>query len=182
MSASRILLAGLALNCALALTAQAASATLNLRPGLWEMTTSGEASGAPPIPEELLARLPPERRAKLQAAMAASMARAGAPHASKQCITRQSLQRGIKIDDSGERNCHPTVISSTASVMDMRIECKSAKQAASGTIHFQTAGPEAVNGTVHMAIGNGDHRMAMKRVISGKWLGADCGGVKSAGN
>jgi len=182
MSASRILLAGLVFYCAPVIAAGAATVTLNVRPGLWEMTTSGEASGVPPIPEELLARLPPERRAKLQAAMAASMARAATPHASKQCITRQSLQHGIKIDGDGERNCRPTVISSTASVMDIRIECKSAKHTALGTIHFQTAGPEAVNGTVNMTIGNGEHRLAMKRVISGKWLGTDCGDVKSAGN
>jgi hypothetical protein len=146
------------------------------------MSTSGETTGAPPIPPELLAQMPPDRRAKFEAAIAASRARASAPYTLKRCITPDNLQRGLDVDDkySNDR-CKPTVVSSTASVMDMRVQCAGPKQNVSGTFHFEAAKPEAVTGTINMTISVGGNVMTMKRVIQGKWLGADCGDVKESG-
>jgi hypothetical protein len=88
------------------------------------MIVSGRTSGAPPIPPEALARLAPEQRAKFAAAMAAAMAKAGAPHTFKSCVTEKSLQRGF---DTGEgnagRTCTQTIVSSSTSAMDGREEC-----------------------------------------------------------
>jgi Protein of unknown function (DUF3617) len=183
MSYSRLLFAGLCVSNILIFSGYAAAATLNLKPGLWEMTTTGETKGAPPIPADVLAQMPPERRAKFEAAMAANANRTSAPHANKQCITENSLQRGLKVDDNkNESGCQQTVVSSTASVMDMRMNCTSPQRSSSGTFHFETAGPEAVNGTINMTISDGAHSMTIKRVIQGKWLGADCGNLKRAGD
>ncbi len=41
----------------------AAAQAFDLKPGLWEMKTTSESTGAPPISEDMLAKLPPERRA-----------------------------------------------------------------------------------------------------------------------
>lgn len=110
----------------------------------------------------------------------ASQARAAKPRVFKKCITAESLQRGIKMDDDKEaRACQQTVVSSTASVMDMTMECKSPRRNASGRIHFESAGPEAIAGTIDMSIGDGAQTMTMHRVIQGKWTGNDCGSVKS---
>jgi len=49
-----------------------------------------------------------------------------------------------------------------------------------GAFHFETSSPEAVSGTVNMTVSEGAHSMTMKRVIAGKWIGADCGDVKAA--
>jgi hypothetical protein len=182
MATSRLLFAGLCASSILIVPGYAAAATLNLKPGLWEMTTAGETTGTPPIPENVLAQMTPERRAKFEAAMAASRTRGTAPRAFKQCITPESLQRGLKVDDTkNESGCQQTVVSSTASVMDMRMNCTSPQRTSSGTFHFETASPEAVSGTINMTISDGAHNMTMKRVIQGKWLGADCGNLKRAG-
>jgi len=181
MSVSRLVFAGLAFSCG-ALAASAAPITLNLRPGLWEMTSTGEATGALPIPQEMLDRLPPDRRAKIEAAIAASRARVSQPRVFKQCITAESLKRGIEANDREvSEGCHPTVVSSTASAMDVRVQCTNPRHSTSGTFHFETSSPEAVSGTVNMTISEGARSMTMKRVIAGKWLGADCGNVKAAG-
>jgi hypothetical protein len=50
-----------------------------------------------------------------------------------------------------------------------------------GAFHFETSSPETVSGTVNMTVSEGAHSMTMKRVIAGKWIGADCGDVKAAG-
>ena len=182
MSTSRVLFTALAFSACSALAAQASGISLNVRPGLWEMTTSGQTSGAPPIPAELLASLPPERRAKFEAAMAASMARAAAPHTFRQCVTQENLQRGFDVNDKvkGVDKCTQSVVSSTASVMEVREQC-SGREKVSGTFHFEAASPEAMNGTIDLAMSDGVHTMNVKRVMHAKWLSADCGSVKSAG-
>ena len=182
MSTSRVLFAGLALSCCAA-AALADPISLHVRPGLWEMTSSGQASGAPPIPPELLARLPPERRAKFEAAMAASMARTAAPRSHRQCVTEENLAHGFNPEKvpAGAGQCTQTVVSSTASVMEVHEEC-TGREKVSATFHFEAANPESMNGTIDMVMSDGVHSMNVKRVIQGKWLGADCGNVKSAGD
>jgi hypothetical protein len=182
MSYSRLLFAGLCVSNILIFPGYAAAATLNLKTGLWEMTTTGQTSGAPPIPENILAQMTPERRAKFDAAMAANASRASAPHVSKQCITEKSLQRGIKEDDSKDgRPCTQTVVSSSASVMDVRQEC-TGQERMSGHFRFEAVSPEAMTGTIDMTVTNGARTMTIKRVMHGKWLGADCGNLKKAGD
>src|SRR5450759_6027344 len=100
MSTSRLLIAGFCVCNILIFPSYAAASGLNLKPGLWEMTWSGQTTGAPPIPADVLAQMPPERRAKFEAAMAANANRTSAPHANKQCITENSLQRGLEVDDN----------------------------------------------------------------------------------
>ncbi len=158
--------------------AYAVPITLKLRPGLWEMTSEGQISGAPPIPAEVLARLPPDRRAKMEAALAASRARAAKPHVSRQCITAESLQRGIDLDEKRGNDCQEKVVSSSSSEMDVQIECKGPRQASSGNVHFATGGPERLSGTINMKVSDGAQNMTMRRVIEGKWIAADCGSVK----
>ncbi len=146
------------------------------------MISTGNTTGAPPIPAELLARMTPQQRAKFQAAMAASMARSRVPHVYNQCITEKSLQRGIKLQKSnnnGVRNCRQTIVSSSASVMEVHEECNG-REKTSGTIHFEAVGPETVTGTIHMTMTEGAHTMTVNRTLQGKWIGGDCGSLKRA--
>jgi Protein of unknown function (DUF3617) len=177
MSCSRILLTGLCV-CGFAAASQAGPVTLNVKPGLWEITSSGQTSGAPPIPEDMLARLTPEQRAKFKAAMAASMAHASKPHVYKSCVTEKSLQRGFDPSDysSGER-CKPTVLSSSASAMDVRAECVGERRGerSSGRFHFEAPSPLTMTGTIDLTMSDGVHTMHVKRVMHGQWIAADCG-------
>ena len=42
---------------------------LNIKEGLWEMTVTHSMTGMPAIPPETLAKMPPEQRARIEAAM-----------------------------------------------------------------------------------------------------------------
>lgn len=183
MSYSRLLFAGLWVSNILIFPGYAAAATLNLKPGLWEITSTEQTTGAPPIPEDILARMTPERRTKFDAAIAANNAtRASEPRVRKQCITEKSLQRGLNVDeDKGGGSCHQTLVSSTASAMDMRQEC-TGREKMSGTSHFEAVAPEALTGTIDMTMTDGVGTTTVKRVMHGKWLAADCGNLKNAGD
>lgn len=173
----RVLFAAVSAASCLALAAQAAPLSLNVKTGLWEMTTSGQTSGAPPIPPEMLAQLTPERRAKFEAAMAASLAKSNQSHVTKTCVTEKTLQHGFDPEENRGRHCTNTVLSSNAKVMELRQEC-TGREKTSGHIRFEAVSPELVNGTIDIVMSNGANTMTMKHVMHGKWLGADCGNLK----
>jgi hypothetical protein len=156
--------------------AQAGPVTLNVRPGLWEMTIAGQGSGMPPIPAGILARMSPEQRAKFQAAMAARIGAGSKPHAYKSCITAATLRRGFDTGESNaRRKCTQTILSSSASAMDGREECTGGRVHVTGRFHFVSPNPETVKGTIDLVVNDGVHTMTLKHVISGTWVGADCG-------
>src|SRR5690348_9441337 len=104
MKISSVLLAGACAGILGVASAQAGS-TLNVKLGLWEMTTMGEVSGAPPIPPEALARMTPEQRARMQAAMTASLAQQNKPKVRKYCVTQKDLERGLDLKGSQSAGC-----------------------------------------------------------------------------
>jgi hypothetical protein len=175
MSIARILLAAIAGGAGACLCAAAGWAdhvTLNARPGLWEMAMSTQYSGTPAIPPDAAARLTPEQRAKVAASMAAAMAKTGAPHIFKSCVTEKTLQSGF---DTGVQNtggpCTRTIVSSSASAMDGREECTGGRVSMTGRFHFDAPNPSTINGTVNMNLG----ATTVTLKLSGKWVGADCG-------
>jgi Protein of unknown function (DUF3617) len=178
MSTLRILSFVLSVSFCWAVASGAAPVSLDVKPGLWEVTSTGEVSGTPPIPAEQLAKLAPAQRAQVVAAMTAAMAAANKPVVFKQCLTEKSLQRGFEPDPNmAKDSCKQTVVSSTSTVLQVQMEC-TGPQKVSGTIHFEAASSEAVTGTVDMTVSDGGNTIQVSRTLQSKWLGADCGKVK----
>ena len=177
MKISSVVLAGALAGLCGVSAAYAAGTPLNIRLGLWEMTTTGETSGVPPIPPETLARMSPEQLARVQASMAARMARRDKPEVRKQCVTKENLEKGFDPKNSSSQGCHTTITSSSAQVMEMKQEC-TGQQKFTGTFHFEAPTPVTVVGKYDMVMSAGPNTMTMKLNMSGKWLGADCGNLK----
>lgn len=169
------LLAGLSL----VLLAEAAEPMkLNVKPGLWEIASEGQINGAPPIPEDTLARLTPEQRAKFEAAMQASMANAAKPRLSKHCMTPEKIQRGLDVEQHNTATCQKKVASNSSSEMEFSEDCNNENGSTTITEHFQLSGSEQMTGTVHVVRTQGGKTMTINSTIHGKWLGASCGDVK----
>jgi hypothetical protein len=171
---------GASLVCGVAISSFASDATLDVKTGLWEMTSSGEASGTPPIPPEALAGMPPEQRAQLQSRMAAAMERANKPDVSRSCVTEKTLQRGLDFSQGDRPNCKRTTSNSSSRQIDVQVEC-TGPEAMKGDFHFEAIDRQTMRGNINLVIGNGANKMTIKRVMQGKWLGSDCGTVKPAG-
>ena len=71
--------------CGAALAADSVQ-PLDVKLGLWESTTTTEHSGAPPIPDEVLARLTPEQRAKIEERAKASAQQGPKTTTRKNCV------------------------------------------------------------------------------------------------
>jgi len=153
---------------------------LDVKLGLWETTTSNQTSGAPPIPDELLARLTPDQRAKMEATFKAQQARA-VPRVNKSCLTKEGLEKAMTWGNQDNNTCKRTVTTSSSSKQDIRFECgdESNRMKSSGTIHVEALNSENVKGTgtVQMTSGDSARSMNMQINFSAKWLSADCGAL-----
>jgi Protein of unknown function (DUF3617) len=177
MISKRAACLALALGAAAVLPARAADGpSFKVKPGLWQMTTDTERSGAPPIPAETLARMTPEQRARLEANFQRSLGpRHGVtPH----CVTQADLDKGFEeIADMGGGQCTRTVTERTQTLRAGTFTC-TGREPSSGSYRFEATSAEAVVGNWNARIGEGGQTMTMKAAIQGKWLGADCGDVK----
>jgi hypothetical protein len=184
MSRKLGLAAALCLLSASALGADRAAIKL----GLWEISHTSETEGVPAmpampsIPGDVLARMPPEQRARMEAAMKArgSSDAAGRASTIRECLTDEDRDRPFK-PDSGDGHCTHTIVSRTATSMEMRMQCKDMAHPGSssdGTFKWQAPTPESMQGTLEMHLSDGAKTVTHRARITGKWLGADCGTVK----
>jgi hypothetical protein len=178
MLGMRVLLLALWLSVGSIASALAADNTpLKVKPGLWEITSDNEHSGAPPIPPEELAKLSPEQREKVAAAMKGTM---GPQHrVEKHCVTQADIDKGFERMMGGGR-CTQKVTSSSATLREGSFTC-TGEGNASGTYRFEARSAESVVGNFNMAMTHGANTMTVKSTMQGKWLGADCGDVKRRG-
>ena len=156
---------------------------LNIKPGLWEFTSTSQTKGAPPISaeqkaemERAMANMPPDRRAKMEEAMKAAQGGAGTPHVRKSCVTKEDLSKPLDLGD--DKECKKTILKSTSSEQEVRFDCSSGTHKSTGTMHFVANSSESVSGTTDMQMSDTGGAMTVKSNFSGKWLGASCGDVK----
>lgn len=159
------------------LQARADATPLNVNPGLWEMTTTSHTAGQMPLPEDMLAKMAPEQRAKVEAAMKAMMERAAAPHTFKECVTAQQIKDGLKLGQKDQPSCKRTVLSQSSTLLQVREECTGARPS-TANYRFEAPNPAAMHGIIDMVMGQGTRTMKVNGDVQGKWLGADCGSVK----
>ena len=146
------------------------AAPLDIKPGLWEVTSKTDMSGSP-IPADVLNQMPPDRRAQM---MAMFKNRKAATHTIQTCITRDDLERPFKAQDE-ETNCKSTIVTATPTKAEYRIQC-SGTEAHSGVMKVEALSRESVRGSTTMQINSGKGTVANE--MSGRWISANCGNVK----
>lgn len=152
---------------------------LNVKLGLWEVTSTHNIAGMPipNMPNVDLSKLPPEQRQRMEAMMKGGGSPGGGkPTVTKSCMTKEKMEKAF-MEDRPDQKCKQTVINSTASVADIKVECTGA-QTLNGTMHFEALTPEAVKGTMHFAGDAEGHQISIDSNIAAKWISADCGDVK----
>ncbi|MDQ1388419.1 MAG: hypothetical protein QOF56_1873 [Acidobacteriaceae bacterium] len=151
--------------------------SLNIKPGLWESTRTIKRTGEIPIPTELLNRLTPEQRARMEERMKANSGGHTSAETEKHCVTREDLERDrLKIAEAKE--CTTTVVNSTSTNLKGRIVCETAGMHVTGMLELVAADPEHVNGSYHSTMDGNDHTMNFEGTWTSKWLGSSCGDVK----
>lgn len=150
--------------------------SFNAKPGAWEMTHTTLTTGLL-IPPDVLAKMPPEQRARLEQSM---QARAGKPttHVSKECVTQEDLDQNRMIkeehhDEDGVQ-CTTKVVSKSSSKLVIERTCP-APRASTTQLAMEAKTPESIVGSIIIA------RRESGKVhvdIKGRWLGASCAEIK----
>ena len=147
--------------------------TLNAKPGAWEMTFTTQSSGML-VPPDVLAKMPPEQRAKVEQSM---QARSGKPktHSVKTCLTKEDLDQNriIKESDDDEPGCKTSVVSKSSAKLVLERTCP-APQASTSRMSVEAQTAELLVGSMDT-----DRPRAGKVHIDFKsrWLGANCTGI-----
>jgi hypothetical protein len=145
---------------------------MNVKPGEWETTTTGQMTGMPAIPPETLAQMTPEQRAKFESAMGA---RGAKPMVSTSCRTKEKIAQGWTTGQQNLKSCTTTVTASSSTKQEVHLECDRNGAKTSGTIKVEAVNSEHTRGSFQMtATSEGNHVMSMNYTFTSKWLGAAC--------
>lgn len=146
------------------------AAPLDIKPGLWEVSSKTDMNGSP-IPADVLNQMPPAQRAKM---MAMFKNRKAMMHTIQSCISKDDLDRPFKAQDE-EANCKSTIVTATATKAEYRIQC-SGSEAHSGVMKIEALSRESIKGSTIMQVNSGKGSVANE--MSGRWISANCGNVK----
>ena len=145
---------------------------LDVKPGEWQTTLNGQTSGMPPIPADVLAKLTPEQRAKMEAMMAG---RNGAKSTvSKGCLKKEDLDKGFNMSDKTMESCARSVVTSSGSKQEIRVDCNTNGAKTTGTVKVEAVDSENVKGSMQLAVTNGEHTMNMNYMFASRWIGPAC--------
>lgn len=149
--------------------------TLNVKTGLWRVTTITVKTGEMPIPDELLARLTPQQRTRMEERMKARSPERTTTTTEKSCITKEQLEQGPAFGVE-RKQCVRKVLASTSKKASMKIECEQEGVKGDGILQFEALAPESVTGSEHVRAGDGTHTMNSNSTITAQWIGPACGG------
>ena len=126
---------------------------LNLKEGLWEVTSTHSMTGMPGIPPETLAKMPPEQRARMEAAMKQRGMGGPKTDVRKHCITKEKLEKQSAFDEN-RKDCTRTIVSSTGSKLEMKIHCEGKEQQMStdGTFVVEAVGSDSAKGSMRSCL------------------------------
>lgn len=157
-----------ALFCAATLAAQT---PLNVKPGEWESTLTNETTGQLPIPQEMIDKMSPEQRAKMEAMMKARGMQGARTTVTKSCVKKEDLDKPFGHEN---KSCKQSIVTSSATKQEIHMECEMGGGKQVGTLTFEAVDSSTVKGSMQMTASNGGRTMNMNSTFSAKWLGPAC--------
>ncbi len=161
----------------LALVAADKQQPLNAKPGLWEITSSQQMKGAPPVPPEVLAKMSPEQRAKIEALFKQREGQGPVTRTRQSCITQDQLSNNPFTED--RPSCQRTIINSTPTVFEFHQECNESNGSHIVTDgKVEAPGDTNMKGSMKVKVDNSGRTTDINIDLSGKWLSSDCAQAK----
>lgn len=149
-------------------TSSANAQRLDVKNGLWEITTNFDQMTLPQPVQDMMKKLPPEERAKMEPKS----------ETSKTCLTEKDRE-DMFAPERG-KNCKTTVVSKTSRRVEKAIAC-SGDPPAAGSQVVEAGNAESMRGTFALKSLQPDKFYNIKVTFTGRWLGSDCGSIESAG-
>jgi uncharacterized protein DUF3617 len=145
---------------------------LDVKLGLWEVTTAATTGGQIPVPAEVLAKLTPGQRARIEERLKAQSSGTTKTTTRRQCLTKEQLDKGATFGEE-RKSCTRTVLTSTSSRLDLRVECADQGRTSEGTLQIEALDSENVRGTAQSMF-SGDHTLNPGSTFTARWIGPIC--------
>jgi hypothetical protein len=147
---------------------------LDVKLGEWETTMTsqglGPAIGAG-IRPEVLAQMPPEQRAKMEAAL--KQANQPRPTVTRRCVSKDELSKALLLGNS-QASCKATLVNSTSTKQEAHVECAEKGMTSTGTILVEAQNSETIRLDIQVtALVNGQPTKVSTSGTS-KWISATC--------
>jgi Protein of unknown function (DUF3617) len=121
--------------------------------------------------QEMLDKMTPEQRAKMEAMMKARGTQGPRTTVRKHCVKKEDLDKPFGNEN---KSCKPTVVSSSATKQEIHVDCDIAGGKQVGTLKFEAVDSSTVKGSTQMTTSNGGRTMNVNSAFSAKWLGPAC--------
>src|SRR5215470_4183223 len=145
---------------------------LDVKTGQWESTYATQTAGPPPIPPEILAKMTPEQRARLEER--AKGLGGGGKKVTKHCFKKEDLDKALSFGPEN-KSCTRTLVTSNAHKQELQIECNSEHAKSGGTIVLEAVDSEHVKGNVHISMTSASGKpWDIDTTFTAKWIGPSC--------
>jgi Protein of unknown function (DUF3617) len=166
---------------------------MNIKTGLWEITSTSTQSGEMPIPPRVLAAMTPEERAQVEEEKATP--EPPETETEKKCVTKEDLNSGWEFGNkealdrnlqltqtqkaAGDAmitamNLKRTLVTATSNKLDVRLTFEIAGENIEETVQVEALSPEKVKGSEHMRIMAGGKTNDLNTTFTGKWIAPVC--------
>ena len=138
-----------------------------------------DANGKETTPPEqaALANLPPEARARMEEMMKGrGLALPDASGAIKVCVTKEMFESGRWQQMASDAGCTTNFTTQKGSTWKWHSSCPSINSESDGETVFNS--PESYRTSLRTTVTVRDKPTTSTRIVSSKWLAADCGDVK----
>lgn len=98
---------------------------LNIRTGLWEVTSTTQMSGTPQLPKELTATMSPQQRAKMEADFKAA-SNVPRKETDRSCITQKDVENPFR---GASDNCKQSIVRTTRTTQEVNLVCTGSPKA-----------------------------------------------------
>lgn len=169
-----------------AAVAGAGAQTLTKRkPGLWEVqtTTQGQGMGQPPNMKEMMESMPPAQRAQMEKMMKErGVGMASKPNSFRYCMTKEQAERDPTVSPDPDTTCSNKMHASSPKEATFSFQCtRKDGSTMQGEGRAYDLTPESYAMDMRMQMQHQGQPMQMQIQQKGKWLGADCKGIKPIG-
>jgi len=163
--------------------------TTGMKAGLWEMRTlkqvmdgkdiQAQMAAAQAQMQQAMAGMPPEQRKQMEAAMAKQGTAMSGGGAMRMCISPEMAARDKPMVDP-EGKCEPAKMSRSGNKTSYEFNCKTAGGSMVGKGDSTFAG-DTITSRMDMTTTDATGKHTMQTESQMKFLGADCGTLKAAG-
>lgn len=160
--------------------ATAQNQPLNVKTGQWQTTVLVNSGGSFAMPSDYMAKLTPEQRTQVEAAMKEMSKPKTTTQTNQDCLTQDELNRGtpFKPDD---KQCTQRILNSSSSNLNVEQDCSDSGITTKTIMSLNAVNPELVKGTGTVTATSEGHTFTSNITFTSKWMSSSCSSKNSEG-